>query len=87
MIPMNLSKSDSIVDYAVTGSWGKKAVAEAKKFTKVNIVCDSCASNYTSIINEEEWIKSEEADYVHITQMKQLQVSSITLIQRQMEYH
>ena len=67
MIPMNLSKSDSIVDYAVTGSWGKKAVAEAKKFTKVNIVCDSCASNYTSIINEEEWIKSEEADYVHIT--------------------
>ena len=67
MIPMNLSKSDSIVDYAVTGSWGKKAVAEAKKFTRVNIVCDSYASNYTSIINEEEWIKSEEADYVHIT--------------------
>ena len=67
MIPMNLSNSDSTVDYAVTGSWGKKAVAEAKKFTKVNIVCDSCVSNYTSIINEEEWIKSEEADYVHIT--------------------
>ena len=67
MIPMNLSKSDSSVDYAVTGSWGKKAVAEAKKFTKVNIVCDSHASDYTSIIDEEEWIKSEEADYVHIT--------------------
>ena len=67
MIPMNLSKSDSSVDYAVTGSWGKKAVAEAKKFTKVNIVCDSCVSNYTSIINEEEWKKNEEADYVHIT--------------------
>ena len=67
MIPMNLSKSDSSVDYAVTGSWGKKAVAEAKKFTKVNIECDSHASDYTSIIDEEEWIKSEEADYVHIT--------------------
>ena len=67
MIPMNLSKSDSSVDYAVTGSWGKKAVAEAKKFTKGNIVFDSHASDYTSIIDEEEWIKSEEADYVHIT--------------------
>ncbi len=67
MIPMNLSKSDSIVDYAVTGSWGKKAVAEAKKFTKVNIVCDSCDSGYTTITNEQEWIKSEEADYLHIT--------------------
>ena len=67
MIPMNLSKSDSIVDYAITGFWGKKAVAEAKKFTNVNIVCDSCTSGYTSIINEKDWIKSGEADYVHIT--------------------
>ena len=67
MIPMNLSKSDSSVDYAITGSWGKKAATEAKKYTNVNIICDSCTSNYTSIITEEEWKKSKEAEYVHIT--------------------
>ncbi len=31
MIPMNFLPKDASADYIVTGSWGKKAVKEAKK--------------------------------------------------------
>jgi len=67
MIPLNLSASTSVVDYVITGSWGKKAAKEGSKFSKVNIASDSIHSNYTSIQNEEDWRKSANADYLHIT--------------------
>tara|TARA_B100001059_G_scaffold155895_1_gene155472 strand:- start:141 stop:1232 length:1092 start_codon:yes stop_codon:yes gene_type:complete len=67
MIPMNLGEKNSVVDYVVTGSWGNKAVKEAKKYKHVNIASDSITNNYTSIIDENTWSRSEEADYIHIT--------------------
>ena len=67
MVPLNLSVSNSVVDYAITGSWGKKAAKEGSKLSKVNIVSDSIYANYTSIQNEKEWRKSKNADYLHIT--------------------
>jgi len=67
MIPMNLGEKNSLVDYVVTGSWGNKAVKEAKKYKHVNIASDSVANNYTSINDENTWSRSEVADYIHIT--------------------
>ena len=37
MIPMNLLPKDGSADYIVTGSWGKKAVKEAKREGAVNV--------------------------------------------------
>ena len=37
MVPMNLLPKEGSADYIVTGSWGKKAVKEAKRAGTVNI--------------------------------------------------
>jgi phosphoserine aminotransferase len=68
MVALNLAQRNTIVDYAITGSWGKKAAKEASKFNQVNIVCDSKDDNYSSIIDEKEWNKNSAAAYLHITE-------------------
>ena len=41
MVPLNLAGEGHTVDYVQTGSWGKKAAAEARKFCNVNLAADS----------------------------------------------
>ncbi|MBW9269352.1 MAG: aminotransferase class V-fold PLP-dependent enzyme, partial [Candidatus Thiodiazotropha sp. (ex. Lucinisca nassula)] len=41
MIPMNLASRKRKVDYINTGSWSKKAIAEAKRFADVNIAAST----------------------------------------------
>ena len=67
MVPINLAPRGGIVDYAITGSWGKKAAKEAKKFNQVNIASDSKESNYSLIQKEHDWQMSKSAAYMHIT--------------------
>ena len=67
MVPINLAPRSGIVDYAITGSWGKKAAKEAKKFNQVNIASDSKESNYSLIQKEHDWQMSKSAAYMHIT--------------------
>lgn len=66
MIPMNLLKGGT-ADYANTGQWSKKAIAEAKRFGSINIAVDTSASGYNSIPAEQEWNLSKDAAYLHIT--------------------
>ncbi|MEX2494974.1 MAG: 3-phosphoserine/phosphohydroxythreonine transaminase [Woeseia sp.] len=67
MAPLNLSKPGDPVDYVQTGSWSKKAVAEARKFCDVELAADSAGSNFTHIPNESEWQLRDDAAYVHYT--------------------
>jgi len=67
MAPMNLAGADDTVDYVITGSWGKKAAGEARKFCKVNVAADASDENYTYIPEESSWQRSDEAAYLHIT--------------------
>jgi len=65
-IPLNLTDGDSIVDYVVTGSWGKKAVKEAKKHVaNVNVVAQP--ESFTTVPCQTDWQLSDNAAYVHIT--------------------
>src|SRR5688572_13375660 len=41
MIPLNLLPAGGVADYIVTGSWGKKAVKEAKRVGTVNIAANT----------------------------------------------
>ena len=66
-IPLNLAPVGSTVDYVLTGSWGKKAVGEAKRYAKVNVVADNAASNYTEIPDPATWSVSRDAAYLHYT--------------------
>ena len=67
MAPMNLAGAGDTVDYVITGSWGKKAAGEARKFCNVNIAGDSSDENFTYIPEESSWQRSDDAAYLHIT--------------------
>jgi phosphoserine aminotransferase len=67
MAPLNLARRDDTVDYVQTGSWGKKAVAEARKQCTVNLAADSSDRNFTYIPAESGWKRSDNAVYLHIT--------------------
>jgi phosphoserine aminotransferase len=47
MIPMNLLPRGGSADYIVTGSWGKKAVKEAKREGAVNIAATMADGGFT----------------------------------------
>lgn len=67
MAPLNLAGPDDTVDYVVTGSWGKKAAAEAGKQCKLNIAANSADKNFTYIPDQAGWQRSDDAAYLHIT--------------------
>ena len=67
MAPLNLTGPDDTVDYVVTGSWGKKAAAEARKFCNVNVAADAADKNFTYIPAESGWSRSDNAAYLHYT--------------------
>jgi len=67
MVPLNLAGPDDTADYVVTGSWGKKAAGEAKKFCNVNVIADGSDKKFTYIPEEASWKRSEKAAYLHYT--------------------
>ena len=66
-IPLNLTTPDAVVDIVNTGAWSKKAIAEAKKYCKVNVVADAASSNYAHVPPQAEWRRSPAATYLHYT--------------------
>ncbi len=65
MVPMNIMREWA--DYADTGSWSNKAIKEAKRYGKVNVVASSKESNYCYIPALDEWEQDPSASYLHIT--------------------
>ncbi len=67
MVPMNLLPPDGVADYIVTGSWSQKAVREAKRVARVNVVASSEAENFSRIPEQGELNLTPGAAYVHMT--------------------
>ena len=67
MVPMNLLKGKRETNYINTGQWSKKAIAEAGKFCKVNVVATSELSGFTNIPPQSEWSLNPDAAYLHYT--------------------
>ena len=63
MVPLNLSTG--VMNYANTGHWSTKAIAEAKRYGNVNIVTDSTDNNFTTIADFASWNINEDASYLH----------------------
>ena len=74
MIPMNLLRGQSKpAKYVVTGSWGKSAVAEAKREGQVDVVFDSKDTNYDRLPDVGSLNLNSDAAYVHITSNETIQ--------------
>ncbi|HEX3558800.1 MAG TPA: 3-phosphoserine/phosphohydroxythreonine transaminase [Pyrinomonadaceae bacterium] len=67
MIPLNFLGEGGSADYILTGSWGKKAVKEAKKHGAVNVAADMADSRYNRIPAQDELKLDPSAAYVHVT--------------------
>ena len=67
MVPLNLLPVGGKADYVLTGSWAKKAAAEAKRYGTVNIAASSADTNFNRIPTQAELKLDPAAAYVHIT--------------------
>jgi phosphoserine aminotransferase len=67
MLAMNLLPADGSADYILTGSWGKKAVKEAKKAGGVNVAATMADGGFTRVPGNDELKLDPNAAYVHIT--------------------
>ena len=66
-VPLNLTTTESTVDYVITGSWGRKAQTEAARYTCANVVIDGADQQYTTIPDPAKWEVSVDATYLHYT--------------------
>ncbi len=73
MVPLNLLRGKNRADYINTGTWSKKAIAEAKRFCDVHVAATSEATNFTTITPEAEWNLTTDAAYVHYTPNETIQ--------------
>tara|TARA_Y100001980_G_C14556910_1_gene353460 strand:- start:105217 stop:106299 length:1083 start_codon:yes stop_codon:yes gene_type:complete len=67
MVPLNLLSKSHRADYVNTGSWSKKAIAEAKRYGAINVVASSEDKNFSYIPQLNPGLFTANADYVHIT--------------------
>ena len=67
MVPMNLLPADGTADYIITGSWGKKALKEAKRVGPINVAATMADGGFNRIPAQDELTLNPQASYVHIT--------------------
>jgi phosphoserine aminotransferase len=74
MVPMNLLRGQpGAAQYILTGSWGKYALAEAKREGAVETVFDAKATNYDRLPLPSELALDPKASYVHLTSNETIQ--------------
>jgi phosphoserine aminotransferase len=67
MVPMNFLPADGKADYILTGSWGKKAVKEARRAGNVNVAATMADGGFTRVPGQDELSLDSRAAYVHLT--------------------
>lgn len=66
MVPLNLLLDQGVADYFHTGMWSGKAINEARRFGKINVVSELSAPMF-SIPAPETWSLDPNASYVYYT--------------------
>jgi len=67
LIPLNFAQPGQMVDYVITGHWGKTAIKQLSADVKLNIAASSEAGGFGDIPDYAQWQLSPDAAYVHIT--------------------
>ena len=67
MLPMNLLLPGGSADYVNSGTWAKKAITEAKKAGKVNVLFDGSQDGYKSLPDPASLKPSAGSSYLHLT--------------------
>jgi phosphoserine aminotransferase len=72
MVPLNLLRGKKSADYISTGSWSKKAVAEARKYCDVKLAGETPSGEFI-VPSAESLELSSRAAYVHYTPNETIQ--------------
>jgi len=67
MLPMNLLGGERVGAYTNSGAWAKKAISDAKKVGKVEVVWDGKESNYMTLPGPKDLTVNPTSVYCHIT--------------------
>ncbi len=67
MVPINLLHGKTKANYAYTGHWSKKAIAEGSRYCDINICTNSSDNKYTDIDVFENWDIDSDGAYLHYT--------------------
>ena len=67
MIPMNLLREKSVAGYVITGEWSKKAIKEAERYCKPEVVATSADGDFSYAPAQDAWSVPRDAAYVHYT--------------------
>ena len=65
MVPYNFGHNSKEADYILSGTWSKKAIAEASKIIKVNTIASSEGKSFSYAPDYKDWPISDNAAYVH----------------------
>lgn len=66
-VPLNLLSEGASADYVNTGQWSAKAIEEAARYGKVNVVASSQSTQFSTIPAWADWQLDARAAYVHYT--------------------
>ena len=80
LIPMNLLGEGQTADYINAGSWGSKAVKEAKGIGKVNVAADVSKEKPSRMPKASELKPTPGASYLHITTNETIEGSQMKSI-------
>lgn len=67
MVPMNFLRPEAGADFIVTGAWSAKAVREANRFGRTNVIYTGETGGFRSTPDPSELRFSPDAAYVHYT--------------------
>ncbi len=74
MVPMNLlAGTGKSADYVLAGSWGKKAIGEAKTQGETRVVWDGADCQYRRMPRQDELDLDPKAAFLHITSNETIQ--------------
>ncbi len=66
-VPLNLLGDGEGADYINTGNWSKKAIAEGKRYCRLNVAASGEADGFTRVPAPDTWKLDPRAAYVHYT--------------------
>ncbi|MGB9632926.1 MAG: 3-phosphoserine/phosphohydroxythreonine transaminase [Chloroflexaceae bacterium] len=73
LVPLNFLVPGKVADYVVSGSWGEKALEEARRVGRTAVAASSAEGDYRRVPVPAEIRLSEEPAYVHITTNETIQ--------------
>ena len=73
MLPMNFLPAGGSADYLLTGSWGEKAVEEAKLLGRARLAASTQADAYRRVPTASEIAIDPDTAYVHLTSNETIQ--------------